>query len=60
MCSICEPGWLTDRCEPVPAHRLHIDRYGGFGYRSTDCDDSGAATLPKSAVEAALDPWFGR
>lgn len=60
VCSICEVGWLVDRCEPFPATRLHVDRYGGFSYRSTDCDDSGAAAPPKSAVEAVLDPWFGR
>ena len=60
MCSICEVGWLVERCESFPATKLHADRYGAFSYRSTDCDDSGAGAPPKSAVEAALDPWFGR
>lgn len=60
LCSICEVGWLVDRCEPFPATKLHVDRYGGFSYRSTDCDDSGATAPQKSGVEAMLDPWFGR
>lgn len=60
LCSRCEVGWLVERCELFPATKLHMDRYGGFGYRSTDCDDSGSTAPPKSRIEAMLDPWFGR